>query len=125
MVLFSWKKPPHFFLAAYIAIAVMGAFSFTAVNTLRSVNFEAKNPMSDKIFASFDNYFIQCQAEESTVITKTGNTRFSPLRMGFQLIASLFGSSNSGAPFSKSPLGLSVKIQHANLKKNILLKLRI
>jgi hypothetical protein len=125
MVRVLWKRLPQLFLAAYIAVAVVGAFSFAAVDTLRSVNFEAKNPMPDKIFASPDSYFIQYQAAGLTVITKTGGTQFSPLRMGFQRIASLSGPPNSGTSFSKSYFMLSAKIQYADLINNIPLKLRI
>ncbi|MDR3247223.1 MAG: hypothetical protein LBT39_00425 [Treponema sp.] len=72
-----------------------------------------------------DNYVVRYQAEKPVFITEAGTPRFSPLRMGFQRIDSLFGSSNGGNLFSKSPFSLSAKIQDTNLRKNILLKLRI
>jgi hypothetical protein len=125
MVRLLWKRLPQLFLAAYVAIGVMGVFSFAAVDALRSLNFEAKSPMSDKIFASPDSYFIQYQAAGAAIITKTDNTQFSPLRMGFQRIASLFGPPNSGTAFSKSHFTLSANIQYADLINNIPLKLRI
>jgi hypothetical protein len=125
---FSWKKLTSLFFAAYTAIAVVGAFSFAAADSLRSLHFEAKSPvLGSPEFGGLipDNYVIPHQAEVPMVITKPGANQFSPLRMGFQRIAFLFGTSNSGNTFSKSPFWVSPKIQHANLKKNILLKLRI
>jgi hypothetical protein len=113
------KKLPYLFFTAYIAFAIMGTFSFAVVDTLRSVHFTAKNPTLD----SPDNYVVRQQAEELTIITKTSRNQFSPLRMGSQRAASLFGS--SGGNFSRSPFKAGEKTQYTNVKNNILLKLRI
>jgi hypothetical protein len=125
MVWFAQKKMPCLILTAYIALSVMGAFSFAAADALRSVNFKAETLMPGRVSDSMDNYFIRHPAEEPVVITKTDNTQIFPLRVGFQRVVSLFGPSAIGNASSKSPFRTGVKIPYTNTKKIILLKLRI
>jgi hypothetical protein len=125
MVRFSRKRLFYLIFAGYIAISVIGSFSLSAAEPLRSVSLEMENSDSDNLFGLPDNRFIQYPAEEPVFITRTYNIQSSPLRMGFHRIASLPGSPNIGDPFSKSPFKAGIKTRHISLKNDILLKLRI
>jgi hypothetical protein len=125
MVRFSGKKLSVFLLTAYIALSVVGTFSFMMVEPLRSVKCEMENSVTDKILSIVDNYFSQHPAEEPAVATKAANTQFFPLRIGDQRVSLLLASPNTGIAFSKSPFRTSAKTPYINSKTTILLKLRI
>jgi hypothetical protein len=125
MVRFSPKRRLYLIFAGYIALSVIGTFSLSAAEPLRSVSLKIENSDSGDLFALPDNRFIQYPAEEPVFGSKNFNIKSSPLRMGFHRIASLSGSSNIGGPFSKSPFKADIKTRHTGLKNNILLKLRI
>jgi hypothetical protein len=123
MFLFARKKLPCLIFTVYTALAVTGAFSFAAVDSLRSVDFELGEPAGDRISGALDTYFVQYQAEEPALVAKTSSAQFSPIRMGFQ--ASTFGLLNIGNAFSKSSFAANANIHYINPKNTILLKLRI
>jgi hypothetical protein len=124
MSLFARKKLPCLIFTVYTALAVIGAFSFAAVDSLRAVDFELGEP-GNRIFGSLDTYFVQSPAEEPTLVVKANGTQFSPVRVGFQRFASTFGLLNIGNAFSKSSFAANANIHYINPKNTILLKLRI
>ncbi|MDR3343676.1 MAG: hypothetical protein LBT14_13025 [Treponema sp.] len=125
MVWFVQKRLFCLILMAYTALSVLGTFSFAAVEPYHSVKLGFENKAQDKTFASLENFFLQQPAEEPTIITKSGSTRFSPLRIGFQRLTALLGSLINEKPYSKSSHITGTKTQYSDLKNTILLKLRI
>ncbi|MDR3335265.1 MAG: hypothetical protein LBT13_10345 [Treponema sp.] len=125
MVWFAQKRLFCLIVMAYTALSVLGTCSFAVVEPFHAVKSEIANKTQDKIFGSLENFFIQHPAEESIIITKSGSTRFSPLRIGFQRLASLLDSLINEKPYSKSSIIAGTKTQYSDLRNNILLKLRI
>jgi hypothetical protein len=125
IVWFAQKKLLCLILMAYTAISVLGTFSFAVVEPYHAVESEIKNKTQDNTFGSVENFFIQHPAEEPVILAALGSARFSPLRMGFQRIASLLGTLISGKPYSKSSTIASIQIHYSDIKNHILLKLRI
>jgi hypothetical protein len=123
MVGFLQKRLPRFSLL--LAVSIMGAFTFAAIEPLRAANFELENFGSNTIVSSQFYDFTQYPAEEPTLVSKAGNNQFSPLRTGIQRFSSLPGSFLPEDTLSNSLLNISIKTQYTNLKNNILLKLRI
>jgi hypothetical protein len=119
MVWCAQKRLFCLIITAYTALAVLGTYSGAAVEPYHAVQCEIENKTQDKIFGSLENFFIQHPAEEPAIITKLGSTRFSPC------IASLVGSPISGKPYAQSFHINGTKTQYHDLRKNILLKLRI
>ncbi|MDR3171167.1 MAG: hypothetical protein LBU17_05980 [Treponema sp.] len=105
-------------LMAYTALSVLGTFSFAVVEPYHAV-------LGEKVFGALENFFIQQPAEEPVLITKLGSTRFSPLRIGFQRLASLLSVLINEKPDAQLCYINGTKTQHSDLKNNILLKLRI
>jgi hypothetical protein len=120
-----YKKLPCLILVAYTVLAIVGSFSLAATEPLRSVNYTIENHKSDTILGALENHFVQHPAEEPGITTKTDNTSFSPIRTGFQRIASIFGLTNTGITLSKTPFMANTKITYTGLKNVIPLKLRI
>jgi hypothetical protein len=125
MALFLRKKQLCLILAIYIALCILGAFSFAAVDNFSSVDFSAKHSMSGGILVFQDNYFLRHPMEAPVLISKLSKTQFTPLRINFQRFVSLLALPNIGTSFSKSPFSANGKLKYTNLKNNILLKLRI
>jgi hypothetical protein len=122
MALFLEKKWPRLILAAYLTVAVMGIFTFLAVEPLRSVDFSADEPFSGGFFTPID-LPIDCLAESQTISTARGHS-FSPLRTG-SLRLVLPGAQHTGAVFVQSFLKAIEQVTYLNKKNTILLKLRI
>jgi hypothetical protein len=125
MPLFPRKKLPRLIFTVYTALAVIGVFSFAAVDSLRSVAFEMGEPAGDRISGFPDNRLFQYSAEEPALVAETSETQFPSMRMGFQRFASAFGLLNIGNAFSKSSFAANANIYYINPKNTILLKLRI
>jgi hypothetical protein len=106
----------------YAALAIAGAFSFTATEALRSIYVDL-HPDQDKIFSSPHEYYIQCQAEESTLGAAKGNN--SLLRGGLQRFISPWALPNYGDGFPGSSFVTIAQTQFFNVKNTIRLKLRI
>jgi hypothetical protein len=105
----------------YTALAMVGAFSFTATESLRSINFEIQTQAQDRIFSSPQDYFIECAAEEPAPVAAKG----SSFRGGFQRFVFPGASSNYGTDDPGSSFVTISKTQFFDVKKVILLKLRI
>ncbi|MDR3248174.1 MAG: hypothetical protein LBT39_05250 [Treponema sp.] len=114
----SRKSLTHLFLTAYLAIAVMGAFSFAAVDAFRSVKLEIENSSSTGVFGPLGG-------RETMVVTEADTINFSLSRIGFQRVTPLPGSPHTGNVVLLSPVTAGVKMSPVSLKSTILLKLRI
>ncbi|MDR3248453.1 MAG: hypothetical protein LBT39_06675, partial [Treponema sp.] len=79
MAQISRKSLPYLFLTAYLAIAVMGAFSFAAVEAFRSVKLEMENSGSNRAFDSLSG-------QETMVVTEADTIYFSLSSIGFQRV---------------------------------------
>jgi hypothetical protein len=120
----SWfrrKRPPNLFFMFYAALAMVGAFSFAATESLRSISFEIQTQAPDRIFSSPQDYFIESAAEEPAPAAAKGNA----FRGGFQRFVFPGASSNYGADDPGSSFVTISKTRFFDVKKIILLKLRI
>jgi hypothetical protein len=122
MALFLAKKWPSLILASYLAVAIMGIFTFMAIEPLRSVDFLADEPFSSNFFTSID-LPIDALAEGQT-ISKAGGRSFSPIRSG-SLRFVLPGAQNTGAVLAQLSLTAIEKVNSFTIKNTIPLKLRI
>jgi hypothetical protein len=124
MALFSGKKWPRFILAAYLAFATMGIFTFLAVEPLRAVDFLEDEPLAGGFFTPID-YTIDCLAEGETIMGRAGGYSFSPVRNGAPRVPMFAGTQTIDSVLTQSSLGAIEKINDLNIKSTILLKLRI
>ncbi|GHV57306.1 hypothetical protein AGMMS49579_22980 [Spirochaetia bacterium] len=124
MVLFLEGKWPRLILAAYLAIAIMGLFTFAAAGPLRSLDSWDNDPFSESFFTSID-LAIDCLAEGETIMSRAGRYSFSPLRTGFLRLLMLNAPQNAGSVLAQSSLKAIEKVNYLDIKNTILLKLRI
>jgi hypothetical protein len=124
MILFLRGKWPCLILAAYLAVAIMGLFTFAAAEPLRSVDLWDDEPESDVFFALID-FTIDCLAEGETVMSRARGYSFSPLRTGSLRILMLIGLQYAGFVLIQSSLKKSEKVNYLTIKNAVLLKLLI
>jgi hypothetical protein len=105
----------------YTVFAMVGAFSFAATESLRSIYFEIQSRIQDRIFSSPQDYCIECAAEGPALTAAKGNLS----KGGFQRFVSPPASSNYGTKFSTSSCAIISTTQFIDLKNTIQLKLRI
>jgi hypothetical protein len=105
----------------YTVLAMVGAFSFAATESLRSVYFELQSQIQDKIFSSPQDYYIECAAEEPAPAAAKGSLS----KGGFQRFVFPPASSNYGTNFSTSSCAIISTTQFFDLKNTLRLKLRI
>jgi hypothetical protein len=105
----------------YTVLAMVGAFSFAATESLRSIYFEIQNQVQDRIFSSPQDYYIECAAEEPAPAAAKGN----PSRGGVQRFVFLPASSNYGTKFSTPSCMIISMTPIPDVKNTIRLKLRI
>lgn len=124
MGLFLEKKWPHLILAAYLAFAIMGIFTFAAVEPLRSVDFlEGGN--SSGVSITQQDLSADAPIEGEPVITNGRGHSFSSLRTGSLRTLLSLGTRDAGSVVAQTPLRVIEKINHSTIKSTILLKLRI
>jgi hypothetical protein len=123
MALFLEQKWPRLILAAYLACAIIGIFTFVATEPLRSADFLADAPFSGGSFTQVE-LPIDCLAEGQTIMSKARGHSFSPLRAGFLRFV-VSGVQNSGAVLAQPSLKVIEEVNSLTIKKSIPLKLRI
>jgi hypothetical protein len=114
------KKWPRLMLAVYLIFATMGMYTFVEAAACHFDGFAEIT--RDNFFASIDQA-IDCQAEASPGISRTGRYSFSPLRNGSLRITVLPETHHGGAVFFSSFKTIT-KINRGNIKNSIPLKLR-
>jgi hypothetical protein len=124
MGLFLEKKWPRLILAAYLAFAVMGIFTFAATESLRSVDFW-ENVSASGVFVTQQDLIAESPVEGEPVIGKARGHLFSPLRNGSLRIVMPLGTRDTGSVLAQSSLRAIEKVNHLTIKNAILLKLRI
>jgi hypothetical protein len=118
-------RTPYLILTACLALAVFGAFTFTAMNLFYSADFGGDAPDSGGFFASMYRHNLDCLAETSTAISRAGGHSFFPLRNGMPRIAMPQGTQRAGSAVLFSGLKIIEQTTYLPAKNNILLKLRI
>ncbi|MDR2096309.1 MAG: hypothetical protein LBP76_12460 [Treponema sp.] len=122
MILLPEKKWPCLILAAYLALVIVGMYTLLEVQAHYFDDF-TENGLDN--FFTIRDYTIDCQAEDSRVISKAGGYSSSPLGNGSQRITALSGMYHAGITFFHSAFKTIINIDYSNIKNNILLKLRI
>jgi hypothetical protein len=112
-------------LAAYLAITIMGIFTFAAVEPLRSIDFGENRLILGDPFNQADRNTIDCPTEAIPVVSMAIGYSFSPLRIGPLRILLFLETQNVGFVLFQSFFKTLKKINYRTEKKSILLKLRI
>jgi hypothetical protein len=107
----------------YTAFAMVGTFSFAALESLQSTYIDLLYQGHDKIFSSPQDYYIQCPAEEPALTAARGNSSLP--RGGSQRFIFPWVLLNYGAGFSGPSLAAIDKTQFFNVRNTIRLNLRI
>ncbi|MFP3041511.1 hypothetical protein LQZ19_06770 [Treponema primitia] len=124
MVLFLGKKWPSLVLGTYLTFAIMGIFTFAAVDTLRSGDFcEAKSGLGE--FSALVDHTVDCLAEDTIVISKSRGNSFFQLRNVSLRVLMPLGTKDARAVLSLSLLKALEKTRCLNIKDTLHLKLRI
>jgi hypothetical protein len=124
MALFLEKKWPGLALGVYLAFAIMGIFTFAAVEPLRSGDFwEAKSGLGE--FSAPIDHTVDYLAENTIVMGKARGNSFSPVRNAPPRILMPLGTKDAGAVLSLSLLRTIEKTSCLNIKDTLHLKLRI
>jgi hypothetical protein len=110
------------FITVFSAFALMAGFCFVDTDFLRAADLAAGG--ADGITGLVDN-FIPPPAEEPALLSKTGNTRFIPLRTGFQRVFLPGGTYEAASGFYQPPLGAGLSVSCMDIKHTIFLNLRI
>ncbi|AEF82369.1 hypothetical protein [Leadbettera azotonutricia] len=118
------RKFPHLILAAYLAIAIIGAFSFSAIEPLREIDFWVDKPASSNFLEPID-HSINCLAEGTAIMSRARGYSFSLLRNGSLRVLMAFGLKNTGSSFFHASLAHAEKMNSLSTKYTIPLKLRI
>jgi hypothetical protein len=119
------KKWPCLFLAAFLIFAIMGLFTVTAAEPLRSVGLWGDESTSGGSVIQQD-LGTDTPVEGEPVISNARGYSFSPLRNGGLRTFMLTGMlKNDSFVLAQSSLKAGEKAQYLNLKNTILLKLRI
>jgi hypothetical protein len=124
MALVLGRKWLRLILAAYLAVAVLGIFTFIATEPLRSIDFWGDKPVSGGFFTPID-LSIDCLAEGTTIMSKARGHSFSPLRAGALRMAAPPGAQYTGTVPVQSSFRAIETVNHRTIKNAILLKLRI
>jgi hypothetical protein len=123
MVFFLEKKWPRLILAACLAFATLGVFTFAELEPLRSVHFQEDNPVSGGFFIPVD-FSLDCLAEGETIISKARGYSFSPVRNGALRVLTFPGIQNTGSVPAESPLSKNERTTYLYIKNTIPLKFR-
>jgi hypothetical protein len=115
MAVFLERKWPRLFLAAYLALSILGIFTFMAVDPLRSIDFGEDRPVSGSFFTSID-LPIGCLAEDTTITSKARGHSFSMVLP--------FGTPNTGIVLAQLSLRAVEKASRLTKNNVIPLKLR-
>jgi hypothetical protein len=122
MGLFLGKKRHLPAVAVYLAVSILGVFTFLAVEPLRSIDLFEGEPASRGVLAPLD-YTIDCLAEGPAAMSRGWS--FSPLRSGHLRIPLSLENKTTGAVSSKSSLREIEKVKYLSVKDTILLKLLV
>jgi hypothetical protein len=122
--LFLKGKWPHLILAAYLALAIMGIFTFAALEPLRSVDFWEDEFASGRSALQQD-LSADTPVEGEPVIRNGRGYSFSPLRNGSLRTVMPLGARDAGSLIAQLPLKAIEKINLRSIKNTIHLKLRI
>jgi hypothetical protein len=117
MLLVSKKRWLHLILATYLAVSIMGIFTFMAIEPLCSIVFWEDRPVSGGCFTHVD-YTIDCLAEGTAIPSKAKGYVYSPLRLVMP-----FGIRNSRTALPQIALKTIEKVNHINREHTIPLKL--
>jgi hypothetical protein len=124
MVFFLKKTPlPHIF-TAYFAFAVIGMFTFVAMEPFLEGNLRVHEPISGGFLTSLD-HVMDCVVGSGAIIDRAGGHSFSPVRNGSHRLAITLSVQNGKIAFSHLSLKTNKNTNHLNIKSTILLKLRI
>jgi hypothetical protein len=124
MGLFLEKKWPRLILAAYLACAIMGMFTFAAVEPFRSADLWEDGITSGVSLIQHD-LSADTSIEGEPVITNGRGYSFSPPRNGSPRTVMLPGTRDTGSVIAYPSLQVIEKINRLTVKNSILLKLRI
>lgn len=120
MVLFPAKKWSCLLLALYLAFAMIGAFTFSVIESLDIDSLGEDRPVSG---GSID--IANWLAEGQTFISRAGRYSFSPRRGAFLRITAPAAAHKTGALFFQSSPQITGKLNYPVIKNAIPLKLRI
>jgi hypothetical protein len=125
MIQFSRKRRTFRASAVYIAAAVMGMFSLSAVEPLRGVVFELQT-VQDTIFDVSSAYITQDSTREEAVVAKINSVSFSPFRIGAYRAAFPSGAQSATANASiQPPFSIGAQTPIARFNNAVPLRLRI
>ncbi|MDR1126563.1 MAG: hypothetical protein LBL06_00380 [Treponema sp.] len=112
----------RFIFVAYLALSVMGEFTFAAAEDLTAFDFWKSKPITDGSIISMDvDYTIDCFAEYTAKVRGYSSL---PSRKSMRIIIS-FGTLYAGIIASCSGIKLAKPIKAPNSKNTLLLKLRL
>jgi hypothetical protein len=125
MALLLGEKRPPLILTAYLALAVIGIFTFVVIEPFHADDFwNANTERSDGVFTLID-YTTDCLSENVVILGKAGGYSFSPLHNSSLRTMMSLGAKDAKTIFSLSFLRIIEKTNYLNIRNTILLKLRI
>jgi hypothetical protein len=121
MGLFPAQRP-RFIFAAYLALSVLGVFTFAVTPDINAFDFWKTKPMADGSVSSMDvDYAIDCFAQYNVKLW--GRLPFSSRKSTH--IMTFFGISCAGIVVSLLAMKTAKPVKAPNSKSTLLLKLRI
>ncbi|MDR1094849.1 MAG: hypothetical protein LBL31_00490 [Spirochaetaceae bacterium] len=112
----------RFIFAVYLALSVLGVFTFAAVPDIAAFDFWKTEPMTDGSISSMDaDYTIDCFAEYN--VKARGQSPLSSRKSAH--VMTFFGTLRAGIDTSLIAMKIAKPVKVPSSKSTLLLKLRI